>query len=111
MKALTTGFNPTYYEDAPNLEDIKDLDGYAVLEFGAPWCGHCRAAAPAIEKVLSQTEMPHIKIFDGKGKRLGRHFGVRLWPTLILLKSGQEMERVVRPTEPHPIETLLALAQ
>jgi thioredoxin 1 len=34
---------------------------------------------------------------------LGRSFTVKLWPTLIFLKDGQEVARVVRPTEPTEI--------
>jgi len=30
---------------------------------------------------------------------LGRAFRVKLWPTLVLLRDGQELARVVRPRE------------
>jgi thioredoxin 1 len=39
----------------------------------------------------------HIKVDDASGKRLGRSFGVKLWPTLVFLKDGKEAARVVRP--------------
>ena len=42
-------------------------------------------------------EVPHVKIEDGPGRRLGRSFGVKLWPTLIFMKDGQEISRLVRP--------------
>ncbi|MDO6765343.1 thioredoxin family protein [Agarivorans sp. 1_MG-2023] len=108
MKASHTGFNPEYQEDAPSIEEVAELSGYAILEFGATWCGHCKAAAPAIESVLSKAGLPHIKVFDGKGKRLGRSFKVKLWPTLILLESGKEVARIVRPVETEEIIALLA---
>src|SRR5690606_31488697 len=108
MKACQTGFNAEYQEDAPSPDEIKELVGYAVLEFGTPWCGHCKAAAPAIQAELSKRELPHIKVFDGSGKRLGREFKVKLWPTLILLDSGVEVARVVRPVETDEIEQLLS---
>jgi len=111
MKASAVGFNPDYNEEAPTLEKINAKEGYTLLEFGAPWCRHCQAATQMIKATLSKAQLMHIKVFDGKGKKLGRHFGVTLWPTLILLKSGKEVERVVRPTESHAIEALLALAE
>jgi len=61
--------------------------------------------------VLSALELPHIKVFDGAGKRLGRQFKVKQWPTLILLKSGEEVARVVRPLERRDLRTLIAVAQ
>jgi thioredoxin 1 len=39
----------------------------------------------------------HLKIEDGPGRPLGRSFGVKLWPTLVFLKDGKEVERLVRP--------------
>jgi thioredoxin 1 len=39
----------------------------------------------------------HLKIEDGKGRPLGRSFQVKLWPTLIFMKDGAEVARVVRP--------------
>jgi thioredoxin 1 len=39
----------------------------------------------------------HLKIADASGKRLGRSFGVKLWPTLVFLKDGTEQGRLVRP--------------
>ena len=108
MKACQTGFNPDYHEDAPSIEDVAELSGYAVIEFGAPWCGHCKAAAPAIEAVLAKADLPHIKVFDGKGKRLGRSFKVKRWPSLILLASGKEVARTVRPLAVEDVAALLA---
>lgn len=98
MKTNDIGFSPDYAEEAFTFEQIGEMLGEALLEFGAPWCGHCQAASSAIKEVL--TEHPglhHIKIYDGKGKPLGRAFKVKLWPTLILLKDGNEVARLVRP--------------
>ena len=81
-----------------------------MLEFGTEWCGHCRAAQPHIAAALADhPNVAHIKVTDASGRPLGRSFGVKLWPTLIFMKGGQELARVVRPRE----DTLLrrALAQ
>ena len=108
MIASGPGFNPVYSEEAPSLEDIQALQGVAVLEFGAPWCGHCQAAAPVVEDVLAgRPAVAHIKVYDGKGKRLGRSFRVKLWPTLILLRGGVEVRRIVRPTTSAEVQELL----
>lgn len=98
MKSRPTGFNADYSEDAPTFEQVSGLVGDVILEFGAPWCKHCQAALPAVQEVLTEhSELPHIKLYDGKGKPLGRAFNVKLWPTLILLRDGKEVDRLVRP--------------
>ena len=40
-----------------------------------------------------------MRVEDGPGRRLGRQFGVKLWPTLVFLRDGQEVCRLVRPNQ------------
>jgi thioredoxin 1 len=83
-----------------------------VLEFGAGWCGYCQAAQADIATVLkAHPAVRHIKVEDGKGKPLGRSFGVKLWPTLVYLENGVEKGRVVRPTDSVEIEAIFAGAK
>ncbi len=104
-----SGFNPVYSESQPTVEQIRNLSGNALLEFGAPWCGYCKGAEPALRQVLTEQypQLTHIKVYDGKGKVLGRAFRVTLWPTLILLHDGTELDRVVRPATVTDIDLLL----
>ena len=84
--------------EAPSLTEVQALPGLTLLEFGTEWCGHCRAAQPLIAQALAtQAPWRHLKIEDGPGRALGRSYSVKLWPTLILLQSGHEVARVVRP--------------
>ena len=99
-------FNPDYSDAEPPRSDIDALRGAALLEFGSRSCGHCRRAAPLIQQAFSGHDgVPHIKIEDGSGRPLGRSFRVKLWPTLIFLKDGQEVGRVVRPQDVRDIES------
>jgi len=56
------------------------------------------------ELVADHPELRHIRVEDGKGKRLGRSF-VKLWPTLVLLRDGEVVARLVRPSS---LDTLRA---
>ncbi len=86
---------------APARSDLDARSGLVLLEFGTGWCGHCRAAQPAIASWLGgQAGIDHLRIEDGAGRALGRSFRVRMWPTLILLRDGQELGRIVRPLAP-----------
>ena len=103
-------YNPTYAVDAPERAEIDALPGLVLLEFGVDWCPHCQGAQPAIEAALhGHPGLRHVKIEDGPGRRLGRTFRVKLWPTLIVLRDGREVARVVRPVASDEIRVMLAM--
>jgi thioredoxin 1 len=99
-----------YATTEPRREAVDALPGATLLEFGSPWCGHCRIAQPLLEAALSvHPDVRHLKIEDASGRRLGRSFQVKLWPTLVFLRDGRELARVVRPREAASIERALGL--
>jgi thioredoxin 1 len=82
----------------PTRAQIDGTPGPLLIEFGSATCGWCRAAQPLIHDALSaKPGLRHLKIEDGPGRPLGRSFGVKLWPTLVVLQDGHEVARVVRP--------------
>jgi thioredoxin 1 len=98
-----------YSADQPTREQVERWHGAAVLEFGTDWCGICGAAQPIIAAALAGHDgLEHIKVEDGKGRPLGRSFRVTLWPTLVFLRDGQEVARVVRPQHAHDVADALA---
>jgi len=96
----------------PTRADLDARQGLSVLEFGAGWCPICQAAQPLIAQALgTRDDLTHIKIEDGKGRTLGRSYRVKLWPTLIFLRNGVEVQRLVRPDSSAEItQALQALA-
>lgn len=103
--AFTTDFEPV----EPERAAIDALKEPTVLEFGTGWCGHCLAARPLIEAAFEDfPAVRHIKVEDGPGRPLGRSFRVKLWPTLIFLRDGEEVARLVRPTDEQAIREALS---
>lgn len=101
-----------YASSEPARESVDALPGATLLEFGAPWCGFCQAAQPLIATAIQSTaDVRHLKIEDGKGRALGRSYRVKLWPTLVFLRDGQEVARLVRPGDAAAIGEALARIQ
>lgn len=99
----------SYAEVEPTRAEVEALDGPSVIEFGTRWCGYCRAVQPLLAASLaSRTQVRHLKIEDGSGRRLGRSFRVKIWPTLVFMRAGNEIARLVRPTDSRAIDEALA---
>jgi thioredoxin 1 len=98
-----------YETKEPPREEVDRLAGPTLLEFGSPWCGYCMAArGPISEALEAHPGVRHVRVADGRGRRLGRSFGVKLWPTLVFLKDGAEVAKLVRPPDARSIAEALA---
>ena len=71
-----------------NFDDVVLKSGKpALVEFFAPWCGHCKTLAPIYEELATNFESLKDKITIAKvdadaEKELGRRFGIQGFPTL-----------------------------
>lgn len=98
-----------YTDPGPARSDVDALVGAAVIEFGAAWCPICQAAQPLIDAAFAEhPDVRHLQVEDGRGRPLGRSFGIKLWPTLVFLRDGKEVAREVRPRDAAAIRRGLA---
>ena len=85
-----------------NFETYANGDKPLLLDFWATWCGPCRMVAPIVEEIAAEREDIVVgKVNVDEEMELAVKFGIISIPTLILLKSGMEVEKVVgyRPKE------------
>lgn len=83
----------------PTREELDRMSGPVVVEFGASWCPHCQAIQSTMAELLRRhPQVRHIQVEDGPGRPLGRSFRVKLWPTLVFMRDGRVVDRLVRPS-------------
>jgi len=68
-----------------------------VVDFWAEWCGPCRMIAPALEEIAGTLngKVKIVKLNVDENPQTATRFQVRSIPTLLVLKGGREMERIV----------------
>ena len=69
----------------------------AVVEFGANWCGPCKAIAPIMEELADEYEgrVGFVRIDLEDNPVAPKRFGVRAIPTLMVFVDGESVEQIV----------------
>lgn len=82
-----------------NENDFDDRvgSGLALVDFGAEWCGPCKALEPTMEKISSayNGKLSVFSVDIDSNPTLAARNGVMSVPTLILFKDGKPVDRVV----------------
>ena len=78
-----------------NFDDVLSKHQYILVEFYAPWCGHCKKLAPeysAAAGVLKADNIPLGKVDATVHTKLGSRFSIQGYPTLKFFVDGKDQE-------------------
>ncbi len=83
--------------DASTFDDLLTSDLPVLVDFWAPWCGPCRALAPVIDEIADEFDgrLKVAKVNVDENQDLAMQYGVMSIPTLVMLKRGEEVHRMV----------------
>ena len=89
-----------------NFESLKNGEQPLVIDFWATWCGPCRMVAPIIEELANEYEG---KVTIGKcdveeADEIAAEFGIRSIPTIVFMKGGKVLDKIVGAASKSKIE-------
>ena len=76
--------------------EIKASERVVLLDFYADWCGPCRMVAPIIEEIAEErSDILVGKINVDEAPELAMQFGIISIPTIIVMKNGEAVNKIV----------------
>lgn len=87
----------TQLTDSNFKETVLDSGKVALVDFWAEWCGPCKAIGPMIEELSKEYEGKAVigKVDVDNNPETAMKYGIRNIPTLLFVKNGQVVDKVV----------------
>jgi len=86
---------------------LIDTEERLLVDFYADWCGPCQSMARVVEELASETDVPIVRVNVEESPLLAHQFDVRALPTILGLRHGEEVDRLVGVQQRADLEGLL----
>ena len=77
-------------------QEVLNSDKPVLLDFWAPWCGPCRMVSPVVDEIAAERgDIKVGKVNVDEQPELAAQFGVMSIPTLVVMKGGKVVNKMV----------------
>jgi thioredoxin 2 len=96
-KATLPVGKPQPVTDATFAQDVERSPMPVLVDAWAPWCGPCHMIAPVIDQLATELagRVRVVKLNVDDNPRTAARFDLRSIPTLLVLRDGREVDRLV----------------
>ena len=92
-------------------EAVLASQGLVMVDFLAEWCGPCRVIAPVLEQIAKESEgrVTLMKVNVDESSALAARYEIRSIPTILIVKDGAVVDRVVGAVPKATLQAVLSL--
>ena len=85
------------YANDNNFDEVRKLDKLTLVDFFATWCMPCQMQSEVLEKIDTSrgNDLEIVKINVDESPEISNEFEIESIPTLVLMKDGKVLKRVV----------------
>jgi thioredoxin 2 len=107
---LSMAKEPVVVSDATFEQEVEKSSIPVLLDCWAPWCGPCRMLAPTIDQLAEEMAetIKVAKLNVDENPKTAQKFGIMSIPTMLVIKDGKEVDRLVGVQPKAAIEKRLA---
>ena len=97
------------FTDSNFKEKVLDTSKVALIDFWAEWCGPCRVVGPIVEELAQQYNGQAVigKLNVDENPEVATRYGIRNIPTMLFIKNGQVVDKLVGAVPKSVLESKL----
>ncbi len=76
-------------------KEVNDFPGTVLVDFFAPWCGHCSRLSPELEALALELadQVKFVKLNVDQNRSLAQKYGIMGLPTMVIFVNGSQVKK------------------